>query len=520
MREITVHAGWEGDAIIGKVFVQEIRGKENFSFEYDLEWLKKHENFVLDPDIENREGMQYPPSGKKIFGFLSDVSPDRWGKKLIQRFFAENSGAVSGQRREQRDLSQRGGSSSLVRRRILESDYILGVSDKTRQGGVRLSENGVFLSSSGNSVPPITSLRELEEASMQLEKHEGNIGEILHKLLFPGSSLGGARPKANVADVDGSLWIAKFPSRYDEVDVGAWEMVIHDLAKKCGLNVPPAKLIKLSENRSTFLSKRFDRNEQGNRIHFASAMTMLGEVDGSDNLKSYLDIADFIDKQKGNTHMDLHELWNRVVFNICVSNTDDHLRNHGFLLNPQSDIWELSPAYDINPSPDNDWMELAIDFDNTSKDLMFALDTCLYYHIEEDTAVEEITRIQKVVRENWAQLANKYGIPKREQERMERAFLQSYNEIKALENIMNNAPIVNLSDFKESVVQSTGGARSEKHTSEPNQSSGLCSGEEDVLDLLNDSANDDLGMGESDRPGTAADEITEVLKEGIDIESL
>lgn len=512
MREIVVHAGWEGDAVIGKVFVQEIRGKENFSFEYDREWLKKHDNFVLDPDIENRGGMQYPSSGKKTFGFLSDVSPDRWGRKLIQRSFAENGGAVSWQGREQRNLSQRGGSAPPARRRILESDYILGVSDQTRQGGVRLSENGVFLSSSGNSVPPITSLRELEEASMQLERHEGNIGEILHKLLLPGSSLGGARPKANVADAGGSLWIAKFPSRYDEVDVGAWEMVVHDLAKKCGLNVPSAKLIRFSENRSTFLSKRFDRDKQGNRIHFASAMTMLGEVDGSDNLKSYLDIADFIDRQKGSTCVEnLHELWKRVVFNICVSDTDDHLRNHGFLLDPQSGLWELSPAYDINPSPDSDWMELAIDFDNTSKDLMYALDTCLYYHVEEDTAVEEIARIQKVVRENWAQLANRYGIPKREQERMERAFLQSYSEIKALENIMNDAPIVNLSDFEESVVQSTGGTQSTKRPSKAD------SGDEpDVFSILNDCANDSLGMGESDRPGTATDETTEVSREGID----
>ena len=313
--------------------------------------------------------------------------------------------------------------------------------------------------------------------------------------------------------MDGSLWIAKFPSRYDEIDVGAWEMVIHDLAKKCGLNVPPAKLIKLSENRSTFLSKRFDRDEQGNRIHFASAMTMLGEVYGSDNLKSYLDIADFIDRQKSSAHVvNLHELWKRVVFNICVSNTDDHLRNHGFLLNPQNDLWELSPAYDVNPSPDDDWMELAIDFDNTSKDLMFALDTCLYYRIEEDTAIEEIAGIQKVVRENWAQLAGRYGIPKREQERMERAFLRSYNEINVLENLTNNAPIINF-DFEEGSVQSA------KHDIDPNQNSGLCVWEEDVFDILKEGDTGTLGMGESDSFGTMTDKITELPEKGIDLES-
>lgn len=409
MRELTVHAGWEDNAVIGKIRIQEIRGKEKFMFEYKPEWLKKHEMLLLDPDIRNRTGIQHAPMQKDVFGFLSDVSPDRWGKKLLQRSFEENSDpSPSGQRR-----------------RILESDYICGISDETRQGGIRLSENGCFLSDRESGIPAVTLLGELEAASVQLEKHEGNIEKILRQLLAPGSSLGGARPKANVREADNSLWIAKFPSKNDDIDVGAWEMVVHDLAVKCGLNVPEAKLARFSEHGSTFMVKRFDRAGESRR-HFMSAMTMLGQTDNSVDISSYLDIADMIDRQKSSRYMeDLSELWHRIVFNICVSNTDDHLRNHGFLLNPQNDLWELSPAYDMNPVPYSDWMQLAVDFNHTAKDLKPALGTCNFYYIETDAAIKEIEKIQETVRENWRKLADKYRIPKPEQDRMEKVFARS-----------------------------------------------------------------------------------------------
>lgn len=411
MRELTVHAGWEDNAVIGKIYIQEIRGKEKFMFEYEPEWLKKHADLLLDPDIKNCTGIQYVPTRKEVFGFISDVSPDRWGRKLLQRSFEENSApSPSGQRRK-----------------VLESDNICCISDKTRQGGIRLAENGSFLSDRESSVPAITSLRELEAASMRLEKHEGNIDKILQQLLACGSSLGGARPKANVKETDNSLWIAKFPSKDDDIDVGAWEMVIHDLAVKCGLNVPDAKLARFSEYGSTFIVKRFDREKDGeSRRHFMSAMTMLGQTDNSDDISSYLDIADKIDRQKSDRYLEeLSELWHRVVFNICVSNTDDHLRNHGFLLNPQNDLWELSPAYDMNPVPYSDRIQLAIDFNHTAKDLKLALAICNYYYIETDTAIKEIVKIQETIRENWRKLADKYHISKSEQDRMKKAFAQS-----------------------------------------------------------------------------------------------
>ena len=413
MRKLGVHAGWENDAVIGTVCIEEIRGKEKFSFEYKPEWLMRHENLVLDPDILNRTGLQAVPYPKGIFGFLSDITPNRWGRKLIQRYFAEEKTTQSS-----------------LRRRVLESDYICSVSDFTRQGGIRLSANGHFLSDVEPAVPPVTKLRELEHAAAMLERHDENVEKWLKLLINPGSSLGGARPKANVQNTDGSLWIAKFPSKNDDIDVGAWEMVVHDLAQMCGLNVPAAALLKLSEYGSTFMVKRFDRGENGKRVHFMSAMTMLCQTDTmsicSDDLSSYLDIADRIDKQRGSHYKeDLSELWHRIVFNICVSNTDDHLRNHGFLLN--NDTWELSPAYDINPNPDSDWMQLAVDFNNATKDLRLALDTCSFYYLDKETALQEIKKIQETVTKNWQVLADRYNIPKAEQNRMKAAFAQAHN---------------------------------------------------------------------------------------------
>ena len=423
MRKLNVHAGWENDAIIGTVYIEEIRGKEKFSFEYESEWLMQHENLVLDPDILNRTGLQAVPYPKEIFGFLSDITPNRWGRKLIQRYFAETENT--------------NGNQPSPRKRVLESDYICGVSDFTRQGGIRLSENGHFLSQEEQvppiepSAPPVTKLKELENAAAMLERHDENVKKWLKQLINPGSSLGGARPKANVQNTDGSLWIAKFPSKNDDIDVGAWEMVVHDLAKMCGLNVPDAALLKLSGESnefslygSTFMVKRFDRGENGARIHFMSAMTMLSQTDNSDDLSSYLDIADKIDRQRGSHYKeDLLELWHRIVFNICVSNTDDHLRNHGFLLN--NDTWELSPAYDINPNPDSDWMQLAVDFNSTAKDLHLALDTCSFYYLDKETALQEIKKIQDTVAKNWQVFADRYNIPKAEQNRMKAAFAQA-----------------------------------------------------------------------------------------------
>lgn len=281
-------------------------------------------------------GRQFVPLDKAMFGFFADSCPDRWGRVLMKRREAAQAKKEDRKPRELREI-----------------DFLLGVYDESRMGALRfkLEENGPFLSDDkGMATPPWANLRTLEEAARAFDKDENALDEKwLKQLIGPGSSLGGARPKATVQGIDGALWIAKFPSKHDEVDSGAWEMVTHDLAVMCNLDVPEAKLEKFSKLGSTFLVKRFDRDGE-KRIHFASAMTMLGKTDGASGSDgtSYLDIASFIKSNGAAPNKDLKELWKRIVFNMAVSNTDDHLRNHGFLLT--SDGWRLSPLYDVNPS--------------------------------------------------------------------------------------------------------------------------------------------------------------------------
>ena len=339
-KEIYVFESWSGSKPnkIGTLYVDVSKGKENFSFEYEKNWLEsKQMTFMLDPDIFMYHGRQFTPIDKTMFGVFSDSCPDRWGRVLMKRREAVLANRENRKPRELRD-----------------SDFLLGVYDQSRMGALRfcLDENGPFLSDDKEmSTPPWASLRTLEEAARLFEQDENALEEKwIKQLIGPGSSLGGARPKSTVEDMDGSLWIAKFPSKHDEVDSGAWEMVAHDLAKMCGLDVPDAKLEKFSKLGSTFIVKRFDR-EADRRIHFASAMTMLGETDGASAAEniSYLDIASFIRSNGAAPNKDLKELWKRIVFNIAISNTDDHLRNHGFILTDKG--WCLSPLYDVNPVP-------------------------------------------------------------------------------------------------------------------------------------------------------------------------
>ena len=331
---------------LGVLYVDTLRSSEHYSFEYDQDWLKQSKfSFCLDPDISMFSGRQY--TEKNIFGMFADASPDRWGRILMKRREAIKA------RNENRKPNK-----------MYDSDFLLGVYDQTRVGALRFKDdvNGPFLSDDKETAaPPWATLRSLEEASRQFEKDDNYLNDKwLKQLLKPGSSLGGARPKATVEDEQGNLWIAKFPSKNDEYDVGAWEKVVHDLAKLCGLNVPESKVEKFSKDGSTFLVKRFDRDGE-KRIHFASAMTMLGKNDGasSDDGSSYVDIVDFIRAYGSSPKDDLIELFKRIIFSMAVSNTDDHLRNHGFILNDKG--WNLSPLYDVNPVPYGDVLSLNID---------------------------------------------------------------------------------------------------------------------------------------------------------------
>jgi serine/threonine-protein kinase HipA len=311
---------------------------------------------------------------------------------------------------------------------LFETDFLLGVYDEHRIGGLRFKTDlkGPFLNDDKHMAsPPWTSLSELEQISLRLEEDDiiddKDYLKWLTMLVAPGSSLGGARPKASVLDKNSHLWIAKFPSKRDSFDVGGWEMVVHELAVAAGVHMAKSKATKYNTPHHTFLTKRFDRTENGERLHFASAMTLLGYVDGQDYLDgvSYLDLVEFISTQGANVDKDLEQLWRRIVFSICVSNTDDHLRNHGFILT--SEGWILSPAYDINPVETGVGLSLNISENENLLDVDLALEVCPYFRLEENRATEIVEEVQTAVRQ-WRKVATEYGISRAEQELKSMAF--------------------------------------------------------------------------------------------------
>ena len=393
--------------LVGTMYVSQTRGKEFYSFEYNENWLE-HKKMLLDPDLQLYKGRQYITDDKNIFGVFADSCPDRWGRRLMKR-------------REEIRAKREG----VKPEKLLESDYLLGVYDEARMGGLRFKTEleGNFLSDDKEfATPPWTSLRELEQASIAFENDTDSLNEKwLKQLLAPGSSLGGARPKASVMAQDGSLWIAKFPSKHDDFNSGAWEMVTHELAAMFGLNVPEAKIEKFSKLGTTFLVKRFDR-KGSQRVHFSSAMTMLGKKDGADMAdgSSYLEIVSFLKANGVRPQADLVELWKRIVLSMAVSNTDDHFRNHGFILS--EDGWELSPLYDVNPDIYGEYLSLNVDSYNADISFDLAIESAKYYGLDKDEAVRLVALIKDIVRNNWQNLAKKYGIGRSEIDRMKAAF--------------------------------------------------------------------------------------------------
>ena len=402
----------QNPTLMGILYVNSLKGGESYSFEYDREWLKKTSlKITLDPELMPYSGRQYP-FGKAIFGLFSDSSPDRWGRVLMNK--------------RERILAGKEGRKPA---KLYDSDYLLGVYDETRLGGIRFKTepNGAFLSADKKTAaPPWASLRTLEEAARNFENEDIALSEKwLNQLIRPGSSLGGARPKATVIDPKEQLWIAKFPSRNDENDSGAWEMITHDLAEICGLHVPEAKLEKFSKLGSTYLVKRFDRI-LNKRVHFASAMTLLGKTDGASAAEgtSYLDIAAFIKSYGAQPKRDLIELWKRIVFNMAVSNTDDHLRNHAFIFTENG--WRLSPLYDVNPVPYGNELSLNVDEADNSINIDLAIETAVRFGISRTDATNDAKDILVIVRENWEKLATAYGLSRRLIEEMRPAFRACY----------------------------------------------------------------------------------------------
>lgn len=417
-RQVRVYADWKdlkGPRRMGALSCDKVRGKEIFAFEYESGWLGSGHAQQLDPDLDLFAGKHYLREERRNFGLFLDSSPDRWGRLLMRRREACDARL---ERRPERSLS--------------ELDYLLGVYDGQRMGAIRFQEGDrdCFLNSDGRlATPPWTTLRDLEYASRRLDeddtRNDDEAVKWLNQLMAPGSSLGGARPKAGVMDVNGVLWIAKFPSRRDDWDVGAWEAVVHELARMAGLRVPEAQWLNLAESGRTFLSRRFDRTADGQRIHFASAMTLLGYSDGTDAADgvSYLEIAEFIMGNGCSAESDLSELWRRIVFNICVSNTDDHLRNHGFLLGG-SGGWQLAPAYDLNPNPHGEGLSLNITASDNSLDLDVAMQVAEAFGLRSAEAEETMHNIREVTGQ-WRSVASRLKLPRAEQDKMSAAFSKS-----------------------------------------------------------------------------------------------
>ena len=413
-KTIYVYECWtaERPSLMGCLYADMLQGKEACSFEYAAAWLQTHANqSFLDPALQLYQGQQYAPMDQALLGPFFDSSPDRWGRFLMQRMEA-----ILANRENRKP------------RQLLETDYLLGVHDEARMGGLRfaLKQEGSFVSyDSDMPAPPWVTLPELEAASLALEQDEDTLNDRwLKQLLAPGSSLGGARPKATVKDANGDLWIAKFPSHHDERDVGAWEQVAHELAKGCGLQVAPSRLQRFSNKGSTYLVKRFDRVHT-RRIHFSSAMTLLGQTDGASTQTgiSYLDLVEFITAYGASPKEDLVELWKRMLFSMAISNTDDHLRNHGFLLTKQG--WRLSPLYDVNPVPYGENLSLNVSLDDSRIDPELAIEVAPFFGMSKQEARSAAQQMFATVKRLWRPLSEECGLGRAAQKEMAPAFAVS-----------------------------------------------------------------------------------------------
>ncbi|MBQ6155309.1 MAG: type II toxin-antitoxin system HipA family toxin [Bacteroidales bacterium] len=393
--------------LVGELGYESLRGSDSYAFKFDNDWLRQYGSLFLSADINNYPGQQYTQPGRDIFGCFSDALPDRWGRLLLNR--REQILAAE----ERRPI-----------RRLSSFDYLIGIDDFSRMGGFRFKTipDGEFINCDSHlRIPPLADLRSLVAASMEIEKSEeqNRLPEMkwIQQLVHPGSSLGGARPKAGVRGTDGCLYVAKFPSRNDDYDVSLWEHLSHLLAKKAGVNAAETSVISTGEKYHALLSKRFDRTADGRRIHFASAMTLLGLTDGSNAQtgNGYLDIVDFILQNCCDVENNLRQLYRRVAFNIAIGNTDDHFRNHGFLLTPKG--WTLSPAYDMNPTT-NEYQSLLINSSTNKSDLNILLGSSEEYMIGKDEATKIIGEVTNAIK-GWRKMADSLGIAKREIELLE-----------------------------------------------------------------------------------------------------
>lgn len=409
-RDVHVYADWEalpGYQKVGVLSAQTVRNNDVFRFAYDARWLADKNTIAIDPQLQLFSGNQFNSTGGN-FGIFLDSCPDRWGRLLMNR-----REAIQARRENRRE------------RKLGEIDYLLGVYDESRMGALRfkLDKDGSFLNDDRHqAAPPMTSLDQLAQAARMIEEDGDQTSDEyiqwLSLLISPGSSLGGARPKASVKDASNHLWIAKFPSRLDVENIGAWEYVAYLLARDAGIEMANCQIQQIGSGHHTFLTQRFDRTDSGRRKHFCSAMTLLGYKDG-DVGQSYIELANFILENGSNSKSDMEQLFRRLVFNIAVSNTDDHLRNHGFIFENKG--WRLSPAYDINPVSPAHGLHLNITLSDNSLDYGLALETAHFYRLNLAQAEAIVGEVKQAV-SHWQAYASEVGLSRPEQARKRSAF--------------------------------------------------------------------------------------------------
>jgi serine/threonine-protein kinase HipA len=389
--------------LVGRLYPHYRRGSESASFIYDNKYLASNDAYELDPGLPLVSGTLQTPVGRALFGAFADSLPDRWGRTLIRRTERARAKAAA-----------------TAPRSISEIDLLLGVRDDLRQGALRFRYDGqeLFLATEESGIPVLTDLPVLLDIAARAERDAANYDD-LKRLLRAGSSLGGARPKAHVLDSSGRVAIAKFPSESSDTwNVMAWEKVALDLARNAEIAVPDSQLIRVA-GRSVLIVSRFDRRGK-TRIGYASAMTMLEASDGDE--RSYLEIADVIERRSLEAGAELRQLWRRMAFNILISNTDDHLRNHGFL-HSRGESWMLSPAFDLNPNPDPGAKDLSvqIDFESTSASIDTLMSVAPYFRLSYNAALEILAQVTEAVA-GWRDVAASHRLPQRDLDMMESAF--------------------------------------------------------------------------------------------------
>lgn len=404
MTQVGVHVRIDGgDVLAGTLYTHRRRGVQSATFAYATEYLANPDAYALDPELPLHGGALQTRAGRALFGAFTDGAPDRWGRTIMDR---REAGLAREEKRAARTLG--------------EVDYLLGVRDDLRQGALRFRvDDGPFLADEASGVPALTDLPSLLDLADRAERDTADLPD-LQRLVRVGSSLGGARPKAHVKDLDNRLAIAKFPSAsHDTWDVMAWEKVAVDLAERAGIDVARSRLLRLA-GRSVLVVDRFDRTATGERIGYASAMTMLEAVDGE--RRSYLEIAEIVEQTSTDPTYQLRQLWRRIVFFIMISNTDDHLRNHGFL-HQHGDVWRLAPAFDLNPdpAPGAKYLSTAIDTGDDSADVAVALAVAGLFRLDDAHAHEILTHVAGAVAQ-WRHVAAAQQLSSVQMDEMEPAF--------------------------------------------------------------------------------------------------